>query len=66
MLRCTAVQTQSSIVIRHVLKMSKVPRVLGLGFQCTRSVPLPNSTELILDYDALDNEIHLRLLVKCI
>ena len=47
-LRCTAVQTQSSIVMMHVLRMSKVPRVLQLGCQCTMSVPLPNKSELIL------------------
>ena len=47
MFKCTAVQTQSSIVIRHVLRISKVPRVLGLGFQLTVSVPLPKRRELI-------------------
>ena len=52
MLRCTAVHTHSSMVMIHVVKMSKVPRVFGLGFQCTRSVPLPNTTELILGTDA--------------
>ena len=29
--------------------MSKVPRVVGLDFQCTISVPLPNKSELIFD-----------------
>ena len=39
---------QSSIVMIHVLRMSKVPRVLQLGCQWTMSVPLPNKSELIL------------------
>ena len=48
---------QSSMVMIHVLKMSKVPRVLGLGFQCTISVPLPNSKALILYSHTLDGPI---------
>ena len=55
-LRCTAVQTQSSMVITHVLKISKVPRVLLVGFQCTMSVPLPNRSELISEIGALDDD----------
>ena len=47
-MRCTAVQTQSSIVIIHVVKISKVPRELGLDFQCTTSVPFPKKRELML------------------
>ena len=33
----------------QVVSMSKVPRVVGLGFQCTISVPLPKKSELIFD-----------------
>ena len=39
------------MVMIQVVRMSKVPRVLGLGFQCTMSVPLPNKSELIFDCD---------------
>ena len=51
------------MVITQELKMSKVPRVLGLGFQCTMSVPLPNKSELILKCDTLDDGFQLWLLV---
>ena len=47
MLRCTAVQTQRAKVIRHDVKISKVPLVLGFGCQCTMSVPLPHRRALI-------------------
>ena len=47
-LRCTAVHTQSNIVMRHVLRMSYVPRALQLGCQWTISEPLPNKFEVIL------------------
>lgn len=39
------------MVVIHVLRISKVPRVLGLDFQCTMSEPLPKSSELIFDSD---------------
>ena len=47
-LSCMAVQTQSSIVIIHLLRIPQVPRVLRLGCQRTMSVPLPNKSEPIL------------------
>ena len=37
------------MVMMQVVRMSKVPRVVGLGFQRTISVPLPNKSELIFD-----------------
>lgn len=36
--------------------------MFGLGFQCTRSVPLPNRIELILVLDALSDDCRYGLL----